>query len=223
MNNFRNIFFKILVYNVTVGFIYPNITFKKSKITVSKYQLTNLDFQNLIIKDSASIEIRINDNCFIEYNKELNYNIAVKNNTLYIENLNIDHKCKRPILVVHVNKNTLKNIYIDNKVGDIDIKNENIDNIDIKNNVGNINVVVNNTKNAYLKTTVGNISFNGTLNLLKINGDVSDVDCKIHEKIDDYRISVNKTVGEQNIKNKLIGNKLIDIDITVGKVNINFQ
>ena len=185
--------------------------------------LNNLNFENLVIKDNANIEIVQTDICFVEYDKNLNYKIEIKDNTLYIENLDINHKYKNLLFRVVIPRNVVKNIFVGNKGGDIKIRGYKMNNIVVENMVGDINVNIDNVDKISINSHTGNVNFKGISSFLKIIGGVSNIKCEINEANDDYKISVDNSIGNRNLENKLTGNKLIDIKSTIGDIYIVFN
>ena len=199
-NKFLRFLFKFLVILIIIKLIFKIVNFSfPFKINIINFKFFEInkkyieandknykykrikfnDISNIKIEDSAKITLKENndsDEILIRYYDcdDLKYDIDVKNDTLMLKNLNLEHKYKNLYLKVLLPKKFLKNIDINNINGDIDIKIDKSDKLIIKNENGEINVKIN-SKILEIKNKNGNIKISNNIDNIKIriiNGDI---------------------------------------------------
>lgn len=193
--------FKVEAHNVTKSF---EVVEKNNTLYIKE---KNGWFLNNYVKNSDSKVIIYIPN---ELN-ELKIETSAGSNTIKdikARNLELD----LGVGLVNINNSEFNNSEIDGGTGEIEINNTILNNLDLDAGVGEINIRAQITGKSKIDTGIGETN-------LTLMGNK-----------DDYQFKIDKAIGELKIDNEKItkgtygnGINLIELDLGIGSVNVNFE
>ena len=187
-----------------------NIFSEKRKLIIKIPKSSNIDINSenkigdFIIKDldikSLMINSKIGD-VYLTNTSTSDTEIKLATGNLNIDNLNSkNNSLKINVATGNVklnNINDLKDISVDNKIGDTDLSSSTIKNINITNKLGNIkvsNLPSESSDNINLKTTTGNITLSNLTanNSITLKSTTGDIIAEINDDESNFTNSSNK-------------------------------
>ena len=181
---------------------------------IGDYFIKNLDIKSLIINSKLG-------DVYITNISASDADIKLATGNLNIDNLNSkNNSLKINVATGNVklnNINDLKDISVDNKIGDTDLSSSTIKNINITNKLGNIkvsNLPSESSDNINLKTTTGNITLSNLTanNSITLKSTTGDIIAEINDDESNFTNSSNKkkqlfTSSETGTANVKFSNK----------------
>lgn len=205
----------------------------------------DVNYVNLIIKNGDTLKVETNNNYINGKQNDSKFVIEEKDIKDWFNKENTD-------LVVYIPNNTLFNkVSINNGAGKVDIDSlstnkldlelgagklsindlEVLEKTEIDGGAGSISIKDGSVKNLDLDIGVGKVEFNSLLlGNTDIDCGIGELNLNIKNSKDNYKIIPSKGIGSFKIDGKSIkndttygsGNNIIEIDVGIGSVNVNF-
>lgn len=197
------------------------------------------DTQLSIEMDLGDIRIKAGDEAKIKF-----YNIKESEVTTKLDKTKREIKVKRPGIHHNVNnarmeitlpKNELYDLEVDNKLGDINIRELKFNKLDIKTNMGDISMQDVQSEDTDVNNDCGDVKmfglFKGETSVenklgdikMEINGDEQTFDFDVENKLGDTKIQDRNYEFKSNIKEKHGNANRLKIEGHLGDITVNFR